>query len=194
MHQSESANTLPLPCHAISLRSGHGSIAVRFCFWLMCRPTTFSYQHRANTLWTEVLKALPPRGPCNVVHWLPTWLNCDGHHSWVGWLICLVDTKLILPVHMTRRLAWSHYVHGQVCHHKGIAAMPVATCTQINIFTQLTDREQKLISLYITAAVKATWDNTQSVECPYCSQTDTHLHRLLYCPEFAHVRDKHTGP
>lgn len=53
--------------------------------------------------------------------------------------------------------------------------MPGNSYTQIKIMNQLSAREQKLISLnvtggYQTAAVKAIWDNTQTLECEHCGQ------------------------
>ena len=154
----------------------------------------------AQNLWGEILKAQSPRGPCSAmaaylakIHWVP---GVDG-------LIDLPDgNQLNLRAHSTQeirsmcRIAWSHYVHHQVGHRKGITAMPCDAYTQIKILKQLTIREQKLVALnltggYQTAAVKAIWDQTQSIECEFCGQPDTHLHRQLHCEHFAHVRANH---
>lgn len=61
---------------------------------------------------------------------------------------------------------------------------------------QLSDRELKLICLNITggfqtSAVKALWDHTQSDKCDFCGAVDNHAHRMLHCPDFAHIRSNH---
>lgn len=61
---------------------------------------------------------------------------------------------------------------------------------------KLTDRQRRILALSLTSGWQslggiAAWSATQSPECPWCHQYDTHIHQLLQCPVFQHVRDTH---
>ena len=154
----------------------------------------------AHQLWDEVLLAKPPRGPCSAMaaylsklSWIPSPGGLIDLPS--GHRLCL-QPQSTSEIRMQCRLAWAFYVHLNVRRRKGITPVPGDVYTQIKIMKQLSTREQKLVALnitggYQTAAVKAIWDSTHSNACEHCGQPDTHLHRLLGCPPFQHVRDQH---
>lgn len=163
------------------------------------------YHHHpslAGEFWHKVLEEATPRGPASALAAYLRKLNWTPEENGVifipsGHQICLTHqpTREIM---MVCRLAWSHYVHQQVCHRKGVTAAPFDVYTHLKLFQKLTPREQQLLSLnitggYQTSAIKAVWDNTHTPECEFCSQPDTHQHRLLDCPQFAHVRANHLG-
>lgn len=156
----------------------------------------------ADEMWNEVLAQATPRGPASALaHYLRKvqWTPDEG-----GKVTMPSGHQLNLSLQPTCeirhicRLAWSQHVHVQICHRKGVTAMPFDAYTHLKVFTKLTAREQKILSLNVTggfqtSATKAIWDSTQTPECQYCHQPDRHQHRLLKCPNFEHVRERHAA-
>ena len=160
------------------------------------------HPHMAREFWNEVLVEAPPRGPASAMAAYLKKVERIASANGVitmpsGHQIC-ISNQPTKDIRQICRLAWSHFVHQQICHRKGVTAAPFDVYTHLKVFSKLTTREQKLISLnitggYQTSANKAIWDHTQTPDCPYCNQPDTHQHRPLMRSHFAHVRANHPG-
>ena len=107
-----------------------------------------------------------------------------------------VKVQSTREIRVQLRMAWSTFLHTQISHRKGVTPLPFDAYVQHKVLRKLSDHTLRLIALdltggYQTGAVKAIWDNSQSHECEFCGQQDTHSHRQLHCPSFDHVRQSH---
>lgn len=96
------------------------------------------------------------------------------------------------------RIAWDWHCHNEVAHRKGVPSTPFDSWTANRILQQFTDRQRRILALTNTSGwqsngVIAQWSATQSPDCPFCKQFDTHKHFILECPSFQHIRTQHLG-
>lgn len=97
-------------------------------------------------------------------------------------------------LHLSLHAASTKQIKQQL--RKGVPPHPFDSYTTNRILHKLTDRQRRILALSITSGwqslgCRAAWSATQSPECPWCHQYDTHTHQLIHCPAFQHVRDAH---
>ena len=113
-----------------------------------------------------------------------------------GGLRINIQTATSKAIKKELRIAWDWHCHNEISHRKGVPPTPFDSWTANKILEHFTDRQRRILAITITAGwqsngVIAQWSATQSPECPFCKQFDTHKHFLLECPAFQHIRKQH---
>lgn len=158
------------------------------------------HPHLMQEIWDCVCSDSIGYGPCGAlsqylakVQWIPKPGGVVQMPSGHQIFLRIQSTK---EIRIQLRQAWSFYVFQQVQHRKGVTLQSFDSYTQHKVLRTVSDATLRLIALNLTGgfqtgATKAIWDASASDKCAFCGEVDTHEHRLLFCPDFKHVRDNH---
>ena len=122
----------------------------------LCSIRRLFHNHRgvASEIWTAVVRADPPKGPASA---LARHLNKVSWHPAPGGLVTLpsghqlrLTEQSTTEIRDACRAAWSYHVHSQIGHRKGVTGTPFDEYTAKKLFSRLSPREQRLLSLNIT--------------------------------------------
>ena len=99
-------------------------------------------------------------------------------------------------IQKTLTSAWSYFVKMQIQHRKGIEHHELDLSLTAKVYRSITRVEQSIIALnltggYQTGAVKTVWTDDDDGSCPFRSQPDSRYHRILECPRFNDIRNRH---